>query len=287
VGGLLAVSAQSCGISRLGFVNPTLYAMNAEGVGFTDVTSGTNDLYGESVYSAGVGYDMASGLGSPNASFISGICPPKIDVAKGSFIASSSTPSVGATPATLTLTLNDTNGNPLANTLVGVTATATSGTLVIDGDPTSSIANGSATDNVTTSATGTASITVSTTVPGAVTVKVNYQAQTLYSTILNFTKGASKTAALTPGAPTIARLTALVGGFTLIVHAPSSNGGSAITTYEYSINNGATWASFSRITKSLTTTKLAKGRRYNVTVRALNVHGAGAKSPPTSVVTRT
>jgi hypothetical protein len=92
---------------------------------------------------------------------------------------------------------------------------------------------------------------------------------------------------LTPGAPTIARLTALVGGFTLIVHAPSSNGGGAITAYEYSINNGATWASFSRITKAFTTTKLAKGRRYSVTVRALNGHGAGAKSPPTSVVTRT
>jgi hypothetical protein len=271
----------------LGFVNPTLYAMNAEGVGFTDVTSGTNDLYGEGVYSAGAGYDMASGLGSPNASFISGICPPKIDVAKGSFTASSSTPSVGATPATLTLTLNDTNGNPLANTLVGVTAAAASGNLVIDGDPTSSVANGSATYNATTSATGTASITVSTTVPGSVTVKVNYQAQSLYSTTLNFTKGASKTAVLTPGAPTIARLTALVGGFTLIVHAPSSNGGSAITAYEYSINNGATWASFSRITKAFTTTKLAKGRRYSVTVRALNGHGAGAKSPPTSVVTRT
>ena len=287
VGALLAVSAQSCGVSRLGFVNPTLYAMDAESVGFTDVTSGNNDLYGEGVYSAGVGYDMASGLGSPNASFISGICPPKIDVAKGSFIATSSSPSAGATPATLTLTLNDTNGNPLADTLVGVTATAANGNLVIDGDPTSSVANGSATYNVTTSATGTASITVSTTVPGSVTVKVSYQAQTLYSTILNFAKGASKTAALTPGAPTIARLTALVGGFTLIVHAPSSRGASAITTYEYSINDGATWTSFSRITKAITTTKLAKGRRYNVTVRALNVHGAGAKSPPTSVVTRT
>jgi subtilase family serine protease len=286
VGALLAVSAQSCGVGRLGFVNPTLYAMNAEGIGFTDVTAGTNDLYGEGVYSAGAGYDMASGLGSPNASFITGICPPKIDVAKGSFTATSSTPTIGAAPATLTLTLNDTNGNPLANTLVGVSANAASGNIVIDGDPTSSLAAGSATYNVTTSATGTASITVSTTVPGSVTVKVNYQAQTLYSTILNFTKS-TKAATLTPGAPSIARLTALVGGFTLIVHAPTSNGGSAITAYEYSINNGATWSSFSRITKALTTTKLAKGRRYNVTVRALNVHGAGAKSPPTSVVTRT
>jgi subtilase family serine protease len=285
VGALLAVSAQFCGVSRLGFVNPTLYAMNNSGVGFTDVTSGSNDLYGEGVYSAAPGYDMASGLGSPDASFISGICPPKIDVAKGSFTVSSATPTVGSTPSTLTLTLLDTNGNPLANTLVTVNASAASGTLVIDGDPTSTTGNGSATYNVTTSATGTASITVSSTDAGLVTVKASYQSQTLYSTVLNFLKGTSQTAAVTPGPPSIARLTALVGGFTLIVRAPSNNGGSAITGYQYSINGGATWTSFSRITKSFSTTKLVKHRRYAVTVRARNVHGEGSKSPPSSVVT--
>src|ERR1017187_1379802 len=285
VGALLAVSAQFCGVSRLGFVNPTLYAMNNSGVGFTDVTSGSNDLYGEGVYSAAPGYDMASGLGSPDASFISGICPPKIDVAKGSFTVSSATPTVGSTPSTLTLTLLDTNGNPLANTLVTVNASAASGTLVIDGDPPSTTGNGSATYNVTTSATGTASITVSSTDAGLVTVKASYQSQTLYSTVLNFLKGTSQTAAVTPGPPSIARLTALVGGFTLIVRAPSNNGGSAITGYQYSINGGATWTSFSRITKSFSPTKLVKHRRYPVTVRARNVHGEGSKSPPSSVVT--
>jgi subtilase family serine protease len=285
VGALLAVSAQFCGVSRLGFVNPTLYAMNNSGVGFTDVTSGTNDLYGQGVYSAAAGYDMASGLGSPDASFISGICPPKIDVAKGSFTVSSATPSVGSTPTTLTLTLLDTNGNPLANTMVTVNASAASGTLVIDGDPTSATGNGNATYNVTTSATGTASITVSATEVGLVTVKVSYQSQVLYSTVLNFLNGTSKTTSVTPGAPSIARLTALVGGFKLIVRAPSSNGGSIITGYQYSINGGATWASFSRITKSFSTTKLAKGRRYAVSVRARNVHGEGSKSPPSSVAT--
>jgi hypothetical protein len=285
VGALLAVSAQFCGVSRLGFVNPTLYAMNNSGVGFTDVTSGSNDLYGEAVYSAAPGYDMASGLGSPDASFISGICPPKIDVAKGSFTVSSATPTVGSTPSTLTLTLLDTNGNPLANTLVTVNASAASGTLVIDGDPTSTTGNGNATYNVTTSATGTASITVSSTDVGLVTVKASYQSQTLYSTVLNFLKGTSQTTAVTPGPPSIARLTALVGGFTLIVRAPSNNGGSAITGYQYSINGGATWTSFSRITKSFSTTKLVKHRRYAVTVRARNVHGEGSKSPPSSVVT--
>jgi subtilase family serine protease len=285
VGGLLAVAAQACGVSRLGFINPTLYAMNNAGVGFTDVTSGSNDLYNEGVYSAGVGYDMASGLGSPDASFISGLCPPKIDVSKGSFTASSSSPSIGNPPTTLTLTLDDANANPLADALVEVSASGAGGAIEIDSDPTSSVASGSANYSVSTNAAGVASISVSTTNVGPVTVKVIFQSQTLYSTVLNFTKGSSKTAVTTPGAPSIARLTALVGGFTLIARAPATNGGSAIIAYQYSINAGTTWAWLSRVTKSLTTTKLAKGRRYVVTVRARNVHGFGSKSPPTSVIT--
>jgi hypothetical protein len=242
-------------------------------------------LYNEGVYTARAGYDMASGLGSPDTSFITGLCPPMIDVSKGSLIASSSSPPIGTPPAALTLTLDDTNAHPLANALVEVSATGAGGTIEIDSDPTSSAGSGSANYSVSTNAAGVASITVSTTNVGPVTVKVSYQSQTLYSTVLNFTKGSSKTAINTPGAPSVARLTALVGGFTLIVRAPANNGGSAITAYQYSINAGTTWASLSRVSKSITTTKLAKGRRYVVTVRARNVHGYGSKSPPTSVIT--
>jgi len=285
IGALLAVSAQSCGVSRLGFVNPTLYAMASQGVGFTDVTTGNNDLYGEGVYSAGPGYDMASGLGSPDASFISGICPPKIDATKGSLVASSTSPAIGAAPTTLTLTLDDANGNPLANTLVNVSATAASGTIVIDGDSASTVSSGDATDAVTTNSSGTAAITISTTDVGTLVVKVSYQSQAIYSSTLNFVEGSAKSAATTPGAPTIARLTARVGGFTLVVRAPSSNGGSAITAYQYSINNGASWTSFSRASGSASNTRLAKGRRYSVSVRARNAHGAGPKSPPSMVTT--
>jgi hypothetical protein len=48
--------------------------------GFVDVTTGSNDLYNVGEYSAGVGYDEASGLGSPDgAGFFAGLCPPKFD----------------------------------------------------------------------------------------------------------------------------------------------------------------------------------------------------------------
>ena len=61
---LVAVAAQACGVTRLGFVNPSLYAMAS--TGFVDVTTGNNDLYNVGEYSAAPGYDMASGLGSPD-----------------------------------------------------------------------------------------------------------------------------------------------------------------------------------------------------------------------------
>ena len=61
-------SAPSTGV---GFVNPLLYAVasnpTAYAASFNDITAGNNDPYGASnLFPAGPGYDMASGLGSPN-----------------------------------------------------------------------------------------------------------------------------------------------------------------------------------------------------------------------------
>ena len=42
VSDLIAVAAQACGVPRLGFINPSLYAMAT--TGFVDVTTGNNDL---------------------------------------------------------------------------------------------------------------------------------------------------------------------------------------------------------------------------------------------------
>jgi len=71
------------------------------------------------------------------------------------------------------------------------------------------------------------------------------------------------------------------------VRAPSSNGGSAITSYEYSISGGSRWTALSRGSTSIIVKALAKGKSYRVIVRALNAHGAGAASAAKSIVTRT
>jgi hypothetical protein len=73
--------------------------------------------------------------------------------------------------------------------------------------------------------------------------------------------------------------------------APSSNGGSSITNYEYSTNNGTIWKAFSpadtssplEIKRSVTTGSLLKGSVYRVMIRAVNATGSGAASVAKSV----
>ncbi len=289
VSALVAVSAQACGTSRLGFINPLLYAMAS--TGFVDVTTGSNDLYNVGGYSAGVGFDEASGLGSPNgAGFIAGLCPPKFDLARSSFAISSTSALVDAAPVTVTATLHDTNANAIANAIVNVSATSAGtgsvGRVEIDSDRSSVTTNGDASYNVTSDANGHASFTISTTEPSPVTVIVRYESQTIYQSTIQFTDS-SKTTSKVPGKPSIAKLTAIVGGFVLRVKAPSNNGGSAITSFQYSVSGGVRWFSLAKRSTSIRVSDLVRGKTYRVSVRALNVNGAGAASAVKAVLTRT
>jgi subtilase family serine protease len=68
---ITALADQAAG-HRLGFLNPALYAIangNHYRQVFNDVTTGNNswDISGVTGYSAGPGWDPASGLGSPDA----------------------------------------------------------------------------------------------------------------------------------------------------------------------------------------------------------------------------
>jgi len=68
---LVVVDNESQGVERLGNINPDLYQFSSEGhPDFNDVTTGNNDytLTHGGTYEAGPGYDMVTGLGSPNGS---------------------------------------------------------------------------------------------------------------------------------------------------------------------------------------------------------------------------
>jgi len=71
------------------------------------------------------------------------------------------------------------------------------------------------------------------------------------------------------------------GQVTLSWTAPASNGGSAITGYQVSSNNGSTWVNASSNTGH-TFSGLTNGLPYNFKVRALNAVGAGAEAATTA-----
>jgi hypothetical protein len=70
------VDAQAgCAGRPVGFANPALYAAAGSAAyhsDFDDVTRGSNDVTGGGLYAAGAGYDMASGLGTPD---VAGLAP--------------------------------------------------------------------------------------------------------------------------------------------------------------------------------------------------------------------
>jgi subtilase family serine protease len=284
VSDLIAVAAQTCGVPRLGFVNPSLYAMAS--TGFIDVTTGNNDLYGIGVYSAGPGYDMASGLGSPDgAAFIAGLCPPAFSAAKSSFSTSSATGVALGTGPTVTATLRNAQGEPIANASVAVTTAAPGGNLSVDGvENTAATSTDSST--AISNAEGVVTFDVESTVPQNVEVTITYKGQSIYATTLTFKAASSAKVTARPSTPSISTLTALVDGFHLIVTPPASNGGSAIIDYQYSIDGGRAWTALPKGVRSFDVTKLLKHHAYDVIARAVNVDGPSTPSPAKRVVTR-
>ena len=168
----------------------------------------------------------------------------------------------------------------LANASVVVSALGSSGKVLVNGDPTSATAAGAATYGVTADATGVANFTVSSSTPQVVTVTVTYQSQGLGTSSITFA------APTGPGRASIAKLSGIVGGFSLRVHAPASTGGSVITRYQFSTNAGASWSTLARGSVGTTERRLAKGRTYVVVVRAVNAVGPGPASARRTVRTK-
>jgi subtilase family serine protease len=284
VSDLIAVAAQACGVPRLGFVNPSLYAMAL--TGFVNVTSGNNDLYNVGEYSAGPGYNLAAGLGSPDgAAFIAGLCPPAFSAAQSSFATSATVgTALGAGPS-ITATLRNASGGPIANASVELTVAAPGGNLSIDGVQNSAATGTDSTTSIS-NAEGVVSFDVESTIPQDVLVSITYEGQTIYSTLLTFKAAGSAKVSTRPDAPTISTLAPLVDGFHLIVVPPPSNGGSAITEYQYSLDGGAHWVAMPRGVRSVDVTRLIEDHAYSVIVRAINLDGPSAPSAAKRVVTR-
>jgi hypothetical protein len=81
-----------------------------------------------------------------------------------------------------------------------------------------------------------------------------------------------------PLAPTITLITSGNQQLSVAFSPPTSDGGSTITNYEYSLNNGSTFTSAGSTVSPLIITGLTNGVTYQVVIRAINAAGVGAPS---------
>jgi hypothetical protein len=90
----------------------------------------------------------------------------------------------------------------------------------------------------------------------------------------------SATPATTPGAPTGLSTTPGNASLSIAFTAPTDNGGSSITNYQYSTNGGSTYTAFSPAvtTSPATISGLINGTSYSVKLKAVNSMGVGTAS---------
>ncbi|MGP8008243.1 MAG: protease pro-enzyme activation domain-containing protein [Acidimicrobiales bacterium] len=208
---LASLVDNSCPSGALGFLNPKLYSMATAGTGFHDITSGNNDYTGlnSGEYPATAGYDMASGLGSPNGStwFTSAcqtsVSSPTVTPAKNLTGASTtysmkySTSSSGAMPAGDFVTLVGPSGTTFTSTASNYTVAVGLGAPITATSAAAYDAKGSATPNAVI-------LQLPTAVPASTAVTVQASnvtnaatAGTLAATVFTSADGAPATMSLT------------------------------------------------------------------------------------------
>jgi kumamolisin len=233
--GYLALANQQAvanGEKTLGFINPTLYAIGLGSIydtNFHDITSGSNG------YSATVGYDLATGWGSPNGSslinslvgnagpgFTLSASPSSLSVAQGS-------------SGTSTITSSVTGG---FDGVISLSATGQPTGLTVGFNPTSITGAGSSTMTMTVASStvpGTYPITV-TGVSGSITETTTVSV-TVTGTNPNFAISASPTTISvdrgSSGNSTIT--TTISGGFNSAITLSASGQGSS-QTVTFSLN---------------------------------------------------
>jgi hypothetical protein len=89
-----------------------------------------------------------------------------------------------------------------------------------------------------------------------------------------------------PDAPTLTSVTPENGALG-VAFTPGSNGGAAITAYQYSLDGGSTWTPTGSLSSSFTIGGLTNGTNYSVTVEAENQQGFSASSAAVSATPAT
>ena len=283
---VVAIATQTCsalqlgGTNRLGFLNPTLYSAATTAGNFADVTSGTNDAFAQNAYSAGTGFDLASGLGSPSPALVNALCPSALDVSQSPLVASKHAAYVNSS-ITLTAFLHDTSGAAMVNRPVTFTASTTVGQALFDNE-TGTASGSGAIVTVNAATTGAATVSLSETQPGPVTVRETVGGQTVSTITVTF--AAVPLSQLVPVRPTL--VAAGVSSTSLAVALrPYATKIPPVRTYQLSLDQGKTWFTFTGSATKFSLRNLKSAHHYSLELRAVNRNGAGPWSRPLRVVT--
>ncbi len=223
---LVNEQAVANGNHTVGFINPSLYTIGGSssyGSDFHDVTSGSNG------FSATVGYDLATGWGSPNGSGL-------ITALAGG---SSSGPgfSLSASPASVSVAQGGSGASTITSTVTGgfdsaitLSATGQPSGVTVNFNPNSITGAGSSSMTMivaSSTATGTYKITVTGT--SGSTVETTTVSLTVTGTNPSFTISASPTSisVVRGGSGTATITTAVSGGFNSAISLSASGQGSA------------------------------------------------------------
>jgi len=215
------------GKTTLGFINPMLYTIglgSSYNSDFHDITTGSNG------YSATVGYDLATGWGSPNGSGL-------LNALAGS--ASGPGFSLSASPASVTVLPGKSGTSTITSTVTGGFDSAV--TLTASGQPTG-VTIGFSPASITGTGTSTMTLNVaSSTVPGTYSITVTGTSGSITATTTvslsvtgsnaNFTISASPTAiGIARGKSGTATITTTIsGGFSSAITLSATGAGGAQT----------------------------------------------------------
>jgi hypothetical protein len=265
-----ADSTSACDGS-LGFANPALYdvAGSAYSSSFHDVTSGTNDFTGtnNNLYEAGTGYDMASGLGTPDLGGLAAhLCT-----------ASALAP---AAPASVTAKAGSVGTPGNGQVAISWPAPADHGSAIERYVVTVSPACSDCTGR---SPTGT-----STTVAGLTpATRYTFSVAAVNANGTGPTKTSNAIEVYTvPSSPSAVSVKASAAGVDLTFAAPKTQGGLAVSGYLVAPSPAcATCGGTSPSSTSTTITGVHSGTSYRFTVRAKNSAGVGPSSAPSAPIT--
>ncbi len=275
---LVNQQAVANGNHTVGFINPTLYTIgegSSYGSDFHDVTSGSNG------YSATVGYDLATGWGSPNGS---GLISALAGGSSGAGF------SLSASPSSVTVAQGNVGTSTITSTVTGGFDSAIS--LSASGQPTgvtvtfnpTSITGAGTSAMTMTVASSTAPGTYAITVKGTSgsTVETTTVSLTVTGTSPNFTISASPTSiTISPGNSGNSTITtAISGGFNSAISL-SATGEPSRVTVSFSPSSIRAPGSGSS-TMTVTVNRRARAGTYNITVK-----GTGGGLSHTTTVTLT